>query len=143
MSAADAIGLQYVQLHGAGARAAYSDLPDVMNRIIVRDVDDDGTVVTPLPLAASEVSCWQLYDRKVAGSGKTFDWSAFQRPESRSWLLAGGLNPDNVSEAMDLLKPPGLDVASGVAGPDKKKKDPAKLEQFILRIRDSLHVYES
>lgn len=49
----------------------------------------------------------------MGGSGRTLDWAALTAP-SRPWILAGGLNPDNVSEAVRLLHPPAIDVSSGV-----------------------------
>ncbi len=47
------------------------------------------------------------------GLGKTFEWSRLV-PEHRPWLLAGGLNPDNIAAAIHQTHPWGVDVASGV-----------------------------
>jgi phosphoribosylanthranilate isomerase len=50
-------------------------------------------------------------------------------------VLAGGLTPGNVAEAMGILKPWGVDVASGVeARPGKK--DPEKVRAFVQAVRD-------
>ena len=49
----------------------------------------------------------------MGGSGRTLDWSALEAP-SRPWMLAGGLTPDNVAEAVRILRPPAVDVSSGV-----------------------------
>jgi phosphoribosylanthranilate isomerase len=73
----------------------------------------------------------------VGGTGIVFDWqqardSVFQNGESRygRMVVAGGLTPGNVSEAIATLKPWGVDVASGVeASPGRK--DPAKVRDFI------------
>lgn len=75
------------------------------------------------------------------GTGQTFDWR-----EARAWValmgadtpivIAGGLNPDNVSEAMGLLRPWGVDVVSGVeARPGKK--DPEKVRAFVKAVREA------
>ncbi|NEO71360.1 phosphoribosylanthranilate isomerase [Moorena sp. SIO3H5] len=56
------------------------------------------------------------YHRKMlGGTGKTLDWQRLQefRP-SIPWLLAGGLTPDNVLDALTLLQPSGIDLSSGV-----------------------------
>ncbi len=51
----------------------------------------------------------------LGGTGQTLDWSNLQnfRPR-RPWLLAGGLNPDNVAIALRVIQPHGLDLSSGV-----------------------------
>lgn len=49
----------------------------------------------------------------MGGSGQTLDWAALEAP-TRPWMLAGGLNPDNVAEAVRILRPPAVDVSSGV-----------------------------
>ncbi len=49
------------------------------------------------------------------------DWSALQPPmgiANSGWLLAGGLKPENVGQAIKLSHPAAVDVSSGVCGPD-------------------------
>ena len=48
-----------------------------------------------------------------AGDGKTFDWS-WLKEVTRSYFLAGGLNPENAGEAVKKLKPYAVDVSSGI-----------------------------
>jgi phosphoribosylanthranilate isomerase len=56
-----------------------------------------------------------LVDSASPGSGKVFDWSlAEDVPAGQRLMLAGGLTPDNVAEAMARVRPFGVDVASGV-----------------------------
>jgi phosphoribosylanthranilate isomerase len=72
------------------------------------------------------------------GSGKTFDWSNLEVPAglgTQGWLLAGGLNPDNVAAAVGIARPTGVDVSSGVCGPDGLLKDHAKVLQFITQAK--------
>ena len=60
---------------------------------------------------------WVLVDGVVAGSGETYDWNELKAPKGASrkgWILAGGLDPENVSEAIMTTRPTGVDVASGV-----------------------------
>ena len=73
------------------------------------------------------------------GTGKTFDWRGVEwmvrdlNKRSRV-VVAGGLNPENVADAIRILKPWGVDVSSGVeARPGKK--DPRKIRAFIAAVR--------
>jgi phosphoribosylanthranilate isomerase len=75
------------------------------------------------------------------GTGKTFDWAkaaplALEITRSgQSAVIAGGLNSENVGEAMEILQPWGVDVVSGVeARPGKK--DPEKVRAFVKAVRD-------
>jgi phosphoribosylanthranilate isomerase len=76
-----------------------------------------------------------LLDAAEPGSGRTFDWSLVPRlGEGRSIVLAGGLTPDNVEEAVARVRPFGVDVASGVElAPGVK--DPDKVRLFVERAR--------
>jgi phosphoribosylanthranilate isomerase len=75
----------------------------------------------------------------VGGTGQKFDWDAasgsFKAAGSHlRMIVAGGLNPDNVGEAIRTLRPWGVDVASGVeASPGMK--DPAKVKAFVENAR--------
>ncbi|HET7209309.1 MAG TPA: phosphoribosylanthranilate isomerase [Terriglobales bacterium] len=74
------------------------------------------------------------------GTGKTFDWQEVlplveSMKKNFNVVIAGGLNPANVPEAVRLLQPWGVDVSSGVeARPGKK--DPHKVEAFIRAVRN-------
>ncbi|MDQ3468562.1 MAG: phosphoribosylanthranilate isomerase, partial [Actinomycetota bacterium] len=74
------------------------------------------------------------------GSGQLFDWSlAGEVPEGMRLILAGGLDPDNVAQAVKAVEPWGVDVASGVERAPGKK-DPLKVKRFIERARDAAPV---
>jgi phosphoribosylanthranilate isomerase len=68
------------------------------------------------------------------GSGVVADWSAAAQLATRvPLLLAGGLTPENVSEALEQVQPWGVDVASGVeASPGVK--DPGKMKKFVEQV---------
>ena len=76
---------------------------------------------------------------QVGGTGQTHDWS-ISRKVVRSIdlpvILAGGLNPDNVLEAVRLVQPYAVDVNSGVTKPNGEK-DHEKLRQFIARAKSA------
>lgn len=76
----------------------------------------------------------------VGGTGQRFDWSSasgalFQNTRVRKHLIAaGGLTPENVEEAIALLRPWGVDVVSGVERMPGQK-DPAKVREFVINAR--------
>ncbi len=67
------------------------------------------------------------------GTGETFLWNHIQNIKKK-YLLAGGLNPENVSKAIETLNPYGVDVASGVES-EKGIKDLKKIKRFIENVR--------
>lgn len=69
------------------------------------------------------------------GNGLSFDWGLLNRLDpGLSFMLSGGLSPDNVADAIRLTKPRAIDVSSGVeSGPGVK--DPARIEAFIKAAR--------
>lgn len=50
------------------------------------------------------------------------------------WLLAGGIKPDNVEEALVTLHPNGVDVSSGICGPDGIQKDESRISAFMSAV---------
>jgi phosphoribosylanthranilate isomerase len=76
----------------------------------------------------------------VGGTGAVFDWAIarktlFQNAKARKRrIAAGGLNPENVAEAIAALKPWGVDVVSGVESAPGKK-NPEKVRQFVAHAR--------
>ncbi len=72
--------------------------------------------------------------RKRGGTGKTADWSVARAAKKYGPIfLAGGLNPENVGDAICAVRPDYVDVASGVES-DPGKKDPAKLRAFFRTV---------
>ncbi len=72
-----------------------------------------------------------LVDAAEPGAGEVFDWSlAKSMPTDKHIVLAGGLHPDNVADAIAAVQPWGVDVASGVER-EPGRKDPSALRRFI------------
>ncbi len=72
----------------------------------------------------------------AGGTGRTFDWERWPRQSDRKLILAGGLDPGNVGEAIARVSPFGVDVSSGVEGPVKGTKDHRKVEQFVRTVKE-------
>ncbi len=84
---------------------------------------------------------WILFDAKPpnadlpGGTGKQFDWTLLTgRSFSKPWMLSGGLDADNVADAIDLLGPDAVDISSGVEGA-RGRKDPAKIQSFLQVVK--------
>ena len=70
------------------------------------------------------------------GTGETFDWALAQtlRPRVSYLILAGGLTPENVGRAIEVVRPDAVDVSSGVESAPGRK-DPDKVRAFIEAVR--------
>ena len=72
---------------------------------------------------------------QFGGTGKVFDWDQAYGANAFGWIvLAGGLNADNVGEAVSRLHPFGVDVSSGVES-TPGKKDYEKMRRFVETVR--------
>jgi phosphoribosylanthranilate isomerase len=82
-----------------------------------------------------------LFDAKPApdasvpgGAGVSFDWDLLRNIGAASWMLSGGLDPENVSEAIRRTGAPAVDVSSGVER-ERGMKDAGKIRAFIEATR--------
>lgn len=80
-----------------------------------------------------------VFDAAEPGSGKTFDWNILNKipRNDKLFVLAGGLNSENVAFAIRHVKPDVVDVSSGVEYTDRVGKDPAKIDAFVERVRNA------
>lgn len=76
-----------------------------------------------------------LYEGTHSGSGRVADWDeARGLARVTEVILAGGLTPDNVGDAIRFVQPWGVDVSSGVER-ERGVKDPDKIKEFVARVR--------
>lgn len=143
---ATACGLTGVQLHVGGGSEVAASLrgrfgtelrilrvlhfgPDLMERAVL--AADDRSVDAILIDSRTATA--------VGGTGITFDWNAAQsvfRGSGTRLVVAGGLTPLNVAEAIGKLRPWGVDVVSGVEA-EPGRKDPKKVRDFVRIARST------
>ncbi|WP_266159953.1 phosphoribosylanthranilate isomerase [Dyella silvatica] len=73
---------------------------------------------------------------EAGGSGRAFDWSLMPKELTQPLILAGGLRPDNVAQAVRIARPWAVDVSSGIESAPGIK-DPAKMAAFIAAARQA------
>jgi phosphoribosylanthranilate isomerase len=135
------VDLTGIQLHGAEfPTEVYRHIPrdrrDSLRTIKTILVDDGLAARLDSAMAATGGADAWLLD-SGAGSGKPFDWVAaraqFGERQGR-FIIAGGLTPENVGEAIRTFSPWGVDVVSGIER-EPGRKDPAKLKAFVAAVR--------
>jgi phosphoribosylanthranilate isomerase len=78
-----------------------------------------------------------LVDAATPGSGETFDWDLVDHvPTGMRWILAGGLKPSNVADAIEQTRPWGVDVSSGTEKAPGQK-DPRLVREFVKAVRET------
>jgi phosphoribosylanthranilate isomerase len=126
-------GLRGVQLHGHEPPSEVTWIRERVQFVIQAFEAGDPALVAAAGSAADII----LVDSPNPGSGKVFDWRLAEgAPRGKRILLAGGLTPENVGDAIRLVRPWGVDVASGVEQVPGRK-DPAKLRRFIVAAREA------
>ncbi len=129
-------GLNTVQLHG-DEEPEQCDYPPcrVIKALRLQD-DMDETAFTSYQVSALLLDAY-VPDR-FGGTGKRCDWDkAAKVAASHRVILAGGLSPDNVAEAVCKVHPYGVDVSSGVER-TPGQKDPEKVAMFIRMAKEAL-----
>lgn len=125
--------LSYVQLHGHEDESYISALRKQISVPIIQAFK----VTCPEDAARAERSSadYILLDNGSGGTGKTFDWSHLQGI-TRPYILAGGLGPDNLGQAVSQLAPWGVDLSSGVETDGYKDKN--KVLAAVQAVRATL-----
>jgi len=137
----EALAPDYLQLHGdetparvAGVKARF-DLPLIKAAGVATAADVEAA------RAYEGVADVILFDAKPApnaavpgGAGVSFDWDLLRGVTAKDWMLSGGLDPDNVAEAIRLTGARAVDVSSGVER-ERGVKDVEKIRAFVKAAR--------
>lgn len=139
---ADELNPDAIQLHGNESFDFILELKNDITAKIIKVIHiDDNTKINSI-LQYAEVSDAILVDTKVGnlpgGTGKTHDWKNSRMVcdiiKPRHLILSGGLNPENVRDAINVVDPYAIDVSSGVELMPGKK-DAGKIKEFIDAVR--------
>ncbi|MEE9543443.1 MAG: phosphoribosylanthranilate isomerase, partial [Thermodesulfobacteriota bacterium] len=134
-------GLHVVQLHGAEepefVETLRAELPNtrIIKALKIASLDD---FVSVNAYAVDAVLLDTFHGELHGGTGETFDWDLTLKakmPEGMPFILAGGLGPDNIQDAISKVRPFAVDVSSGVEK-EPGKKDPEKIKKFVDKIRE-------
>jgi phosphoribosylanthranilate isomerase len=112
-------------------KADISTLIDTVNSLV--DAGIHAALLDTVVSAAEEGARW-------GGTGRVNSWTAARRLVESIKLptfLAGGINPDNVRQAIETVKPYGIDLCSGVER-SKGRKDPEKLRRLMMAVREAV-----
>ncbi|MDO9289641.1 MAG: phosphoribosylanthranilate isomerase [Thermodesulfovibrionales bacterium] len=131
---ADQTGIDAIQLHGDEPPKACNLSRPVIKAIRVKSIDN----LEIISKYKNKVSAFLLdtYTPEIfGGTGQIFNWDiAIEAKQFGKIILAGGLTPENVEQAVRQVHPYAVDVSSGVEA-EKGKKDHAKLRLFIKRAK--------
>ena len=130
ISTAKTAKLDMIQLHGNESEAYIAEIKEKTGLPVIKMVkpvsEDD--IIT----ARQSIADLILLDSGAGGTGKVFDWSLAEKL-GRDYILAGGLTPVNVGDAVERLKPSAVDVSSGVE--TEGIKDFSKMKAFAAEVR--------
>ena len=140
------VGLDYAQLNGDESAEFVGGLPGLAFKAI-RPVNENAATAEVAALASAFLDdaeapslLLDAFNPKLyGGTGETTSLSIAKRVNDAAprMMLAGGLNPENVAERVQTIKPWGVDVASGVEAGTPGIKDEAKVRAFIAAVRSA------
>lgn len=135
LALAKSLRLAAVQLHGDESPARVGECARQVSVIKAFRVDADFRLAQLLPYTSSSAFLFDApSSTQFGGTGQTTNWNAAREAaQSHKIILAGGLTPENVAEAIHFVRPYAVDVASGVES-SPGIKDPAKLRSFFSEV---------
>lgn len=131
---ARAAGVRRIQLHGVDAASWPEDFPLLVHAAV--GVDLAGTLTATLPPARHLMHLDTSVAGREGGTGRSFPWVvAAGLARARRVVLAGGLSPENVAQAIAAVRPFAVDASSRLeASPGVK--DPDRVRRFVDAVRE-------
>ncbi len=138
------VPLAMLQFHGdetpeqCEALAEIAGLPWLRAMRVGPDTQRADLVESALNYSAAGGLLFDTHVEGYGGGGKTFDWSLIPEELARRAVLSGGLNAQNVGDAIRRVRPYAVDVSSGIEVPGAKGvKDPARMAAFVRAVREA------
>jgi phosphoribosylanthranilate isomerase len=139
------VNVHSLQLHGAESRDRVAFVKKTYQRSVIKAVGIATKEDVLFAQTFAGIADWLLLDAKPApqelhgGNNKTFDWGVLHNFHSKTpWMLAGGLSPRNVKDAIRQTRPDGVDVSSGVER-TRGVKDTALIHAFAQQAKKYLN----
>lgn len=131
----DAVGLDLIQFHGdetveqcelGAGKTPYWRAVRMRSRADL--LESKARYVT------AEALLLDNFSAGYGGSGQSFDWSWVHPDSDAPFVMSGGLGVENVGQAIENTAPLFVDVSSGIQTENPRKKDPAKMTEFVRRV---------
>lgn len=138
-STLDSVSLDMIQLHGKETSERVTEIKEKFGLPVIKALSISNALDVAAAAEYEVVSDWLLFDAKgeelPGGNGLAFDWGLLSNYQSdKPWMLAGGLTPDNVLEALSIASPTAVDVSSGVESA-RGTKDAHKIQAFLQAVK--------
>ncbi len=131
----EALQLDWVQLHGDESAEFRRSLGRPAYH--AARIADEEDFLSALKLGSQRLLVDAKVDGAYGGTGEKFDWSLLEgRPAELELVLAGGLKPENIAQAVEAVRPYGVDTASGVESAPGRK-DFKKVHEFVRLARQA------
>ena len=134
------INPDYIQLHGNENSRRCLDIKHKINIPLIKGINIKNKIDLVRKNKEFEDICdILLFDAPSealpGGNGKKFDWDILKDFKSKTkWMLAGGLNIENIENAIDITKAPAIDISSGLEI-RKGLKDPQLIKDFVSKCK--------
>ncbi|TCF99179.1 N-(5'-phosphoribosyl)anthranilate isomerase [Paraburkholderia strydomiana] len=136
------VGLSLLQFHGdetadqCESLAGVAGLPWLRALRVAADTQPADLVKSALNYSAASGFLFDTHVEGYGGGGKVFDWSLIPAELARRAVLSGGLNAQNVSDAIHRVRPYAVDVSSGIEVPGARGvKNHARMAAFVRAVR--------
>jgi phosphoribosylanthranilate isomerase len=140
------VSLDMLQLHGSESPERVQAIRETFSKPVIKAIKVE--TAEDIAVAADYQACvdWLLFDAKApktmtgalpGGNAISFDWTLLQGLGwSVPWMLSGGLDADNVAQAIAITGAPAVDVSSGVEF-EPGKKDPERIRAFLTAVKEA------
>ena len=131
----------YIQLHGSESPKRCEDIKKNLNIPLIKGINVKNKLnLMQLTTDFEDICDMLLFDAPSenlpGGNGKKFNWNILKDYKSRKkWMLAGGLNIENIKRAIEITKAPAIDISSGLEIM-KGVKDPKLIENFMIKCKE-------